>query len=636
MSNSPNNQRKIPASFSSPETLNGVNNDLTQTHSSMINDNSESFTEQISNTCNNITTTLTTSTSTTMIKTFNTGIKLNATRDSGFSDSIIEDSSTSSTTQSSSAKNFRSSTTSSPSHPQLIARSEHLVTLTDSVGLKNTDITLLTKCFTERGALKSVEEDINIRSDSLIQTTGPLDSSVSVSDDKDFITIVKTTKVTTKVNAVDLKKKRLERSTNIQDAEKKLDESNEHDNEEEEEEVVIVEGNMDETFSSQTSQSNETSVFKIDINKSTEEMVFQTSPPKHRSPAENKSATLSSTTNPQDLNSTVLDCEDILSTYSSNNKENGSPEHKPDATPSPHISQPENSDKEPEKISEPKGIKKKSSFKLFSKPIKVEVKIEPSITTKQVKKSPVNLNNNGDIGALVKPVVLPKYKLLDNEQKDRVIYLKPACVNLLLEEFLACETNGQTKTLLSNMTDERTKIVNKMIGRALDLLRHDRIESFERLSARIKEEYNVKDEAYDSKSFDSNTIDNMFAYLFMTKLVNEKILLRLDLDKENMVPYEEIIEFYPSGAPKSRPVSAIFNAMDPQPMMEILNTNKQTQHSESSNAKEPEHEVKIIPPIISGDESTGVINIVNIITEAKHAVPTNELDNPISNEPVSF
>ena len=140
------NNRKLTLSFSSPEfdsnvRNNNASNDLNETL--CINNNNN----------NNIINTvcITTSNSSQMIKSLNTtGIKLNTTRDSGFSDSIIEDNSITTTiTNSSSVKTFHSPThtfASDFNNKRFVTRTEHVLNVTNpNTDSTNTDLTLLTK-----------------------------------------------------------------------------------------------------------------------------------------------------------------------------------------------------------------------------------------------------------------------------------------------------------------------------------------------------------------------------------------------------------------------------------------------------------------------------------------------------------
>jgi hypothetical protein len=135
---SPDTNRKLTASFSSPEFAEATNLNPTGNKTS-----------QHSN--NGLTVSFTSSNSSQTIKTFTaTGIKLNSTRDSGFSDSIIEDSSI--TTTSSSVRTFYPPTHSSIPDEQsaAVARTEHILNVSnESSG--NTDVTLSTKCFANKG-----------------------------------------------------------------------------------------------------------------------------------------------------------------------------------------------------------------------------------------------------------------------------------------------------------------------------------------------------------------------------------------------------------------------------------------------------------------------------------------------------
>lgn len=140
---SPNLNRKLTGSFSSPEfdqslTANGSDSSHIVSSSEYAN--------------NGLTVSFTSSNSSQTIKTFTaTGIKLNTTRDSGFSDSIIEDNSQ--TTTSSSVRTFYS-----PIHTSInetdsgntVARTEHLFNITNPTQ-KGSDVTMSTKCYANKG-----------------------------------------------------------------------------------------------------------------------------------------------------------------------------------------------------------------------------------------------------------------------------------------------------------------------------------------------------------------------------------------------------------------------------------------------------------------------------------------------------
>jgi hypothetical protein len=200
--------------------------------------------------------------------------------------------------------------------------------------------------------LKSVEEDITV-------SQGETNNQ---EDDKEYITIVKTTKVTTKIKQVEPQSKSKNNKKN-----KKKNKSKKRGSIDSNEEVVVssqqqatvektdrmssskvmpvatkkVESSKgtDDVSSEGTSnpspnESNENlacgeqrqqTVFEVDIMKSTEESVFQNSPEKSKSfsaavlqrPRSDVLVTslTEDTATHLDLNSTQLDCEEILSNY---------------------------------------------------------------------------------------------------------------------------------------------------------------------------------------------------------------------------------------------------------------------------------------------------------------------------------
>lgn len=135
------NGRKLPTSFSSPEF------EADSSAAAMVETSeSKDFTN------NGLTVSFTSSNSSQTIKTFTaTGIKLNTTRDSGFSDSIIED--TSYSTTSSSTRTFCSPThRSNQSAASAAAATEHMFNVTQpDDGSAPTDVTMTTKCYANKG-----------------------------------------------------------------------------------------------------------------------------------------------------------------------------------------------------------------------------------------------------------------------------------------------------------------------------------------------------------------------------------------------------------------------------------------------------------------------------------------------------
>jgi len=123
------------------------------------------------------------------------------------------------------------------------------------------------------------------------------------------------------------------------------------------------------------------------------------------------------------------------------------------------------------------------------------------------------------------------------------------------------ENNDFKKTQLSYLNENNYSlkiILSKMLQRSLDLLRHDRVESFDALSTQLKTEYKIvnddvrlnleKDtlktisDAYFT-NINESTHDLVFKNLLRKMLLEEKVLLSLDLDKAKQKPYEEVIEF---------------------------------------------------------------------------------------------
>lgn len=132
-----------------------------------------------------------------------------------------------------------------------------------------------------------------------------------------------------------------------------------------------------------------------------------------------------------------------------------------------------------------------------------------------------------------------KYTLLDNPQKDRIIYLKPNCINILLSEFEASESISNSIQFSKLSTNVGLR---KILSRSLDLLRHDKIESFNHLADQLKYEYKITCDN-DFEGVNAALSDTVFKNLIQRALMTDKILLRLDLDKTNSKPHEEVIEF---------------------------------------------------------------------------------------------
>ncbi len=136
-SDSPDSNRKLTSSFSSPE--------FDQQAAA-----SSARTTTIENNTNGMNVSITSSNSSQTIKTFTaTGIKLNSTRDSGFSDSIIEDCSQSSTS---------SSIIRAFGYPQpgqaAAAATEHVFNVRN-LEQQCPDITMSTKCYANKGRLSN-------------------------------------------------------------------------------------------------------------------------------------------------------------------------------------------------------------------------------------------------------------------------------------------------------------------------------------------------------------------------------------------------------------------------------------------------------------------------------------------------
>ncbi|RNA34599.1 hypothetical protein BpHYR1_014174 [Brachionus plicatilis] len=272
------------------------------------------------------------------------------THDSGFGDSLAEDASL--------------------AGRKLVARAEHSITVSGPV-----DISLVTRIEgRDKARLKSVEEDMDVK-----QT------------DDQVITIVKTTKLTTKVERVNKKKRK--NSKKSRDSK-----SSEADS-------------GDDTNNNQS----ESLVYQVDINKSTEELVYET-------PAAKR---------------------------------------------------------------------------------KLELKAD----------SPVSPSKHFKPAA-AKQYTVHKYELLSAQEKERVLYMKEKCVDMVIGRVVGLE---------------KAENVREMVSRSLDLLRHDRIESFDKLAQEMGREYNAAN-------------GSVFNGQMKKLIVDEKILMDMELDKSGG-PCEELIEF---------------------------------------------------------------------------------------------
>lgn len=350
-------------------------------------------------------------------------------------------------------------------------------------------------------------------------------------------------------------------------------------------------------------------IVKVDINKSTEEYVFESSP----SPVKISSSIITSTTTiahhhhhhhhhstassschqHQDLNSTVLDSEEILSSYS---PVGGTPhKHLPIVlTKSTEIKIEKEEKKGPVSIpvkdqkqdkKEKKSLKtdnkkkeKKSGattaadsnqskspkttkcFQLKSSSSKrkaADAASSSQQTTQPSKQLKIDTTQAGsNVTAPTSPAAISplsgveeKHVLIDDEQKDRIIYLKPEAVELVVNQL------HQQDESLNELSGKSKKTLGKMVSRSLDLLRHDRAESFDKLADRLRTEYKLnEDSSYETLN---KKHDALFGKFLKEYLVDQKILLRLPLDKKSAQPIEEIIDFgSKTTGPKRRIVSS--------------------------------------------------------------------------------
>jgi hypothetical protein len=462
-----------------------------------------------------------------LVKSVTTGTRLmDATRDSGFGDSVMEDISTSSIRNSLLLSSNENTSFMSPS------QSEHGILTHESIG----------------GKLQTVQE--------ATQPKVPIDTN---DKDQDYITIVKTTKVITKVKHLktdeeqdDNQQKNTTKSNNKKNKKggknknknnKKNNKTNENENEESKSDKSTESINNNNNNSED--EINKETLIKINIKKSTEEHVFESTHIEHTITTDNISSVLTTTADNQpnivDLNSTVLDCEELLNEYPT------VPETittLAQQTPSKTVD-----DVKIRVLSESKEIPIEIEQKqTTAEPKKKRNRLIASFRfctgkRRESKKSKTNQDNDGTVNA---PTVhlqttenktksmdatLIKYKLLDGDQKKRILHLKPQCIDLLFGHINNNNPNLQIE-------DECLK---KTIARSLDLLRHDRIESFDKLGDQLKYEYSLSSPQSDSNSDSSEPPHKQLSKCLEELLIDKKVLLQLDLDPK--LSYEESIPF---------------------------------------------------------------------------------------------
>ncbi len=373
------------------------------------------------------------------------------------------------------------------------------------------------------GQLKSVEEDISV-----------VPNASDPDADKDYITIVKTTKVTTKIKQKTKNKNKNKKNKNkkagLELAEDKPAAANETSTATTTTTVTTTPQKTDNNKKSSEDSSPDTTgntpmasnenladqapnkritVFEVDINKSTEESVFQNSSQQQA-----------------DLNSTVLDSEDILSSYELVHNTTTSLITQTTYSSS-KLQQHEPTGQESLRLSP--SIKRKQAELEVS-----EDKSSVGVVKPVSKQARTEANNIYTLHALQTGV---KYKLLDEAQKERILYLKPDCVELLMARFESHES-------ISNSIQFSKLSFNgglvKMVSRALDLLRHDKVESFAQMNEQLKCEYKIGE---GGEEVTEALSDIVFGELMRVGLMEEKCLMRLALDKERNQPYEEVIDF---------------------------------------------------------------------------------------------
>ena len=92
-------------------------------------------------------------------------------------------------------------------------------------------------------------------------------------------------------------------------------------------------------------------------------------------------------------------------------------------------------------------------------------------SSKQAKTENNVINNNNNIYNIHALQTGTKYKLLDDMQKDRIVYLKSTCIDLLVNRFEAHESISNSIQFSAFQFNSNSSL-SKMVARALDLLRY--------------------------------------------------------------------------------------------------------------------------------------------------------------------
>jgi hypothetical protein len=483
-------------------------------------------------------------------------------------------------------------------------------------------ITLHTKFNTDNGKikLKSVEEDIDI-----IHPNGDTVHIPITAEDganKSFVTVVKTTKVTTKVN-----KKHGGKKQNS----KRVSKSRENvvqvgGSDDSSDDAVIAAGGLDANV--------EIPIVKVDVNRQTEEYMFETVPssPSHRHQTVTtttvSSASSSSTHQHQqhqlhtttfvqqqqqqqqqnDLNSTVLDSEDILSTYSGSavpaqsprrvlpvqNDADGSTVIRiqteeinipvviapaaisvapqlPSKTEKPKKEKKEKKSKSDEPSKSPKTRcfqlrpTKKSAKRKAEKLDEATASTTAAPADQQQPSKQLKVDTGDQVVTTSAPLSTAsdreRHVLIDDEQKDRIVYLKPESVELVVDTLLKHDDNGE---LAADLTPHRA-VLAKMVSRALDLLRRDRMESFDKLAGKLRTEYKLDEEPETvSKAPLRRHNELVFATRLREYLVDQRLLLvALPLDKQTAARVcEENIDFR-AGVVTAAPRRVVLDQAEP-------------------------------------------------------------------------
>lgn len=148
-----------------------------------------------------------------------------------------------------------------------------------------------------------------------------------------------------------------------------------------------------------------------------------------------------------------------------------------------------------------------------------------------------------------------KYVLLNEQEKDCIQYERAESVDLVLKELIeftrepSPHANEFSKVPLTTDMNFLNYQICPMISRALDLLSHDRVESYEKLAAQINKEY--EETIRKRKILDERKIDLIFNKMLKNAIQEKKILQSREVDKSRR-PFVEQIEFDTASATSTK------------------------------------------------------------------------------------